>query len=225
MDLMSSLWPFFLKYGYGILFLGIVLENVGLPLPGEVFLFAAGFSASTGLFKLPLVITVGAAGAMAGDSLSYLLGWLGGERLPRFYCRLTLGSAECVQKTREYFTRRGSLTVAFARFVVGVRAFAAPMAGSSGMAYSRFLSYDALGAFLWAALGGTLGYLSGSRWDRLQAGYRRYYGLVLLALLLVALGYILMKALRRRRYGPALSIAVSPATGCYIKQGDSETQE
>ena len=205
MDLLISLWPFFLRYGYAILFLGIALENAGLPLPGEVFLFAAGFLASTGPFKLPLVILLGAAGAMVGDSLSYLLGRLGGERLPQLYCKMTLGSAECVRKTHEYFARQGGLTVAFARFVVGVRAFAAPMAGSTGMAYPRFLAYDALGALLWAAFVAALGSLFGSRWEQLQTGYRRYYSLVLLTVLLVALGYILMKFLRRRRYGPASS--------------------
>jgi membrane protein DedA with SNARE-associated domain len=200
---MGSLWPFFMKYGYVVLFFGVALENAGLLLPGELFLFAAGFLASTGSFRLPLVIALGAAGAVAGDTLSYLLGRLGGKRLPRLYCKLTLGSADCVEKTHAYFTRRGGITVAFARFVIGVRAFAAPMAGSTGMAYPRFLGYDALGAFLWAALGAGLGYLFGSRWDQLQASYRWYYGLVLLTVLLAGLGYVVMKALRRRRYGPA----------------------
>lgn len=203
MNLLSNLWPLFVKYGYAILFLGVALENAGLLLPGELFLFAAGFLASTGPFRLPLVIALGAAGAMVGDNLSYLLGRLGGQRLPQLYCKLTLGSSDCVRKTHDYFAMRGGLTIAFARFVVGVRAFAAPMAGSTGMAYPRFLGYDALGAFLWAAFGAGFGYLFGSRWDQLQAGYRRYYGLVLLTVLLVALGYILMKALRRHRYGPA----------------------
>jgi len=223
MDLLSSLWPFFIRYGYVVLFFGIALENAGLPLPGEIFLFAAGFLASTGSFKLPLVIALGAVGAMVGDNLGYLLGRLGGQRLPQLYCKLTLGSADCVRKTHDYFEKRGGITIAFARFVVGVRAFAAPMAGSTGMAYSRFLGYDALGASLWAAFGAGLGYLFGSRWDQLQAGYRRYYGLVLLTVLLVALSYILMKVLRRHRYGPALSIAGSPDTGGDIKQGGSET--
>ncbi len=202
---MISLWPFLPRYGYAILFLGIALENAGLPLPGEVFLFAAGFLASTGSLKLPFVIALGAAGAVVGDSLSYLLGRLGGERLPQLYCKMTLGSADCVRKTHEYFARRGGPTVAFARFVVGVRAFAAPMAGSTKMAYPRFLTYDALGAVLWAALMAAFGYLFGSRWDRFQVGYRRYYGFLLLTVLFVALGYILMKSLRRRRYGPASS--------------------
>ena len=155
-NLLSSPRPFFVRHGYAILFLGVALENAGLLLPGEAFLFAAGFLASKGLFKLPLVIALGGAGAMVGDNLSYLLGRLGGERLPQLYCKLTLGSADCVRKTNDYFTRRGGLTVAFARFVVGVRAFAAPMAGSTGMAYHRFLAYDALGAFLWAGFAGGL---------------------------------------------------------------------
>lgn len=206
MDSVVSLWPFLPRYGYAILFLGIALENTGLPLPGEVFLLAAGFLASAGPFELPLVIALGAAGAVAGDSLSYLLGRLGGERLPRLYCRITMGSADCVRKTHEYFARRGGLTVAFARFVVGVRVFAAPMAGATKMAYPRFLAYDALGALLWASLIGGFGYVFGSRWDQLQGDYRRYYGFVLLTVLLVALGYILMKSLRRRRYGPASSL-------------------
>lgn len=205
MDPVVNPWPFLPRHGYAILFLGIALENAGLPLPGEVFLLAAGFLASTGPFELPFVIALGAAGAVAGDSVSYLLGRLGGERLPQLYCKVMLGSANCVRKTHEYFARRGGLTVALARFVVGVRAFAAPMAGATKMAYPRFLAYDALGALLWATLMAALGYLFGSRWDRLQGDYRRYYGFVLLTVLLIGLGYILMKFLRRRRYGPASS--------------------
>lgn len=146
MDVAISLWPFFMRYGYAILLPGIALENVGLPLPGEVFLFAAGLLASTGSFNLFAVIALGTAGAVVGDSLGYFLGRLGGERLPQLYCRMTMGSTECVRKTHEYFTRRGGgLTVTFARFVVGIRAFAAPMAGATGMAYPHFLVYDALG--------------------------------------------------------------------------------
>ncbi|NJD67322.1 MAG: DedA family protein [candidate division NC10 bacterium] len=209
MDVAISLWPFFIRYGYAILFLGIAMENAGLPLPGEVVLFAAGFLASTAPshFKLFVVIALGAAGAVGGDSLGYLMGRLGGERLSRLYCRITLGSTECAQKTHDYFTRRGGgLTGAFARFVVGVRTFAAPMAGSTRMAYPRFLAYDALGAVLWAALVTIAGYLFGSRWERLLAGYRWYYGFVLLSVLLVALLYLLMKSHRRRRYGSATSV-------------------
>ncbi len=206
MDVAIGLWPFFVRYGYAILILGIALENVGLPLPGEVFLFAAGLLASTGSFKLFVVIALGTVGAVVGDSLGYLLGRLGGKRLPQLYCRMTMGSTECVRKTHEYFTRRGGgLTVTFARFVVGIRAFAAPMAGATGMAYPHFLVYDALGALLWATLAATAGYFFGSRWERLLAGYRWSYGFILLGVLLVALGYVLMKSQRRRRYGPASS--------------------
>lgn len=206
MDVAVSLWPFFIRYGYAILILGIALENVGLPLPGEVFLFAAGLWASTGSFELFVVIALGTAGAVVGDSLGYLLGRLGGDRLPRLYCRMTLGSAQCIQRTHEYFTRRGGgLTVAFARFVVGIRAFAAPMAGATGMAYPHFLVYDALGALLWATLAATAGYFFGSHWERLLVGYRWSYGFILLGVLLVALRYVLMKSQRRRRYGPASS--------------------
>jgi len=206
MDVAIGLWPFFIRYGYAILILGIALENVGLPLPGEVFLFAAGLLASTGSFKLFVVIALGTAGAVVGDSLGYLLGRLGGDRLPRLYCRMTLGSAQCIQKAHEYFTRRGGgLTIVFARFVVGIRAFAAPMAGATGMAYPHFLVYDALGALLWATLTATAGYFFGSHWERLLVGYRWSYGFILVGVLLVALGYVLVKSLRRRRYGSATS--------------------
>lgn len=206
MDPLMSVWPFFSRYGYAILFFGIALENAGLPLPGEVLLFAMGFLSSSGASAFPAVIALGTAGAVVGDSLGYLLGLLGGDRLPRLYCRMTLGSAQCIQKTHEYFTRRGGgLTVTFARFVVGIRAFAAPMAGATGMAYPHFLVYDALGAFLWATLTATVGYFFGSRWGQLLAGYRWSYGFILVGVLLVALGYVLMKSQRRRRYGPASS--------------------
>lgn len=203
--------PTFLRYGYAVAFLGIGLENAGLPIPGEVFLFAAGFLASSGTLWLPLVIATGAAAAVVGDSFSYLLGRFFGERLLRLYCKMTLGSADCVRRTHEYFARHGGLTVAFGRFVVGVRTFSAPMAGSTGMAYSRFVLYDALGAFVWAALVAILGYLFGKEWETIGAGYRWYSGGVLIVLLSMAVGYIFMKSLRRRRHGPAASLAAPDA--------------
>jgi membrane protein DedA with SNARE-associated domain len=202
---------FIFRYGYAVVFLGVALENAGLPIPGEVFLFAAGFLASAGNFQLLLVIALGAAGAVVGDSFSYLLGRFFGERLPRLYCKMTLGSVDCVRRTHEYFARRGGLTVAFGRFVIGVRTFSAPMAGSTGMTYSRFVAYDALGAFIWATLVAILGYLFGKEWERIGAGYRWYSAVLLVVVLTMTAGYIFMKFLRQRRHGPASSLAAPEA--------------
>lgn len=207
MSPLTDLLPFLSRYGYAVVFLGVALENAGLLIPGEVILFAAGFLASTGAFKLPWVIALGAAGAVVGDSLTYLLGRFWGERLPRLYCKMTLGSVDCVRRTHEYFARRGGLAVTFGRFVLGVRVFSAPMAGSVGMAYSRFVAYDLLGAFIWAPLIATLGYFFGKEWERIGPGYRWYSGLFLITLVAMGMGYILMKLLRRRRHGPATSLA------------------
>ncbi len=191
----------FVRYGYWIIFVGILLDNAGLPLPGELLLLTFGALARTGQMDLEGGIVLAAVAAMAGDSLGYWLGRLGGDRLLHSYCRVTLGSGKCLQKAVAFYKLRGAMAVVFGRFVMGVRAFLFPLAGSARMPYTKFLLFDSIGALTWvsgfALAGYSLGWQIGSMGERYRAAS---------AILAVALGtgvaiYLLVKLYRRWRHG------------------------
>lgn len=148
----------FIAYGYWIVFMAILLDNAGLPIPGELLLLAFGMVAKDGHLDLLLGLAVAATAALVGDSLGYWLGRLGGARLlarfgtPRF--------------------APGHLSLVFGRFVIGARVLLAPLAGVSRMPFARFAAFDALGCFVWAGAFILIGYASGLRLEALQQGFR-----------------------------------------------------
>lgn len=149
----------FIAYGYWIVFTAILLDNAGLPIPGELLLLAFGMVAKDGHLDPLLGLAVAATAALAGDSVGYWLGRVGGTRLlarigrvPRF--------------------RPGRVTLVFGRFVVGARVLVAPLAGFNRMAFPRFLACDALGCCIWAGVFILIGYVSGVRLEVLQQNVR-----------------------------------------------------
>jgi membrane protein DedA with SNARE-associated domain len=138
------------QIGYGALFGLIVAESAGLPVPGETALLAAGLLAGSGHLALPVVVVVGAAAAIIGDNLGYLLGRRGGRALLTRGRVLKEHRHRAVVKGERFFARHGAKTVFFGRWVVGVRVVAAVLAGASAMPWRRFLVYNALGAVSWA---------------------------------------------------------------------------
>jgi membrane protein DedA with SNARE-associated domain len=176
------------RYGYAVVFAGVFLENVGLPVPGETALLAAGFLAQRGTFSLPWVIGLGIAAAILGDNLGYWIGRLGGRRLAERHGRLVGLTPARLASLEAFFARHGPGTVFFARFLSGLRVFAAPVAGMSRLPWSRFLLYNAAGAIVWATAVGSVGYLFGRNWGLLEhwVGRVGLFGLAV-ALALVAL--------------------------------------
>lgn len=188
----------FIQYGYWIVFAGILLDNAGLPLPGELLLLTFGALARTGHVDLGLGILVAWGAAMSGDSVGYWLGRLGGERLLHAYCRVTLGSGKCLQKAVAFYHLRGRAAVVGGRFVVGVRAFLFPLAGSARMPYAQFLLFDSIGALVWAGLFVLAGYGVGWQVEGVSEGYRTASTALAGILGVGFVGYLLMKLLRRR---------------------------
>lgn len=193
----------FVQYGYWIIFTAIVLDNAGLPIPGELLLLLFGALARSGDLNLGLGFLVGAMAAMSGDSIGYWLGRLTGDRALRAYCRVTLGSGTCVPNALAYYRHYGNATVVVGRFIIGVRAFLSPLAGAAGMPFSRFLFFDSVGALLWSGLFTLVGYAVGGRLAVVHEGYRAG-SLALVGTLGVGFGlYVLAKLIRRWRHGPA----------------------
>jgi len=184
-------------------FVSSVIDAVGIPFPGRLVLVAAGAFAATPdqLLRLALLGTVG---SLVGDHLLYAAGTFGGSRLLDLSCRVSLASTHCAARTLRSFERLGGGAVLLGRFSMGVRLFAAALAGSGRIAYWRFLLYDGLGSLTYAALLLLLGHLFGAR-----VMERSGLGAALLLLGPLALGgLIAWRLARRKRHGPATAARV-----------------
>lgn len=192
----------FVAYGYWMIFAVILLDNAGLPIPGELLLLTAGAFARNGEQHLGPAVLVAALAAVSGDSVGYWLR-LTGARALHTYCRVTLGSERCVRRAVSYYHHYGTLTVIMGRFVMGIRAFVAPLAGAVGLGYRRFLVVDSIGALLWSGLFIFVGYSFGWTLAAVHDGYRTGVGVLLAAVVLAASVYLVVKFSRRRRHGVA----------------------
>lgn len=141
---------FVLHYLYAILFLWVLAEQLGAPIPSIPMLLTVGTLTATHKANLPLSLLVILAACAISDSIWYLLGRKFGGSVVKLLCRLSMESSTCVRRTNNYFTRHGSKALLVAKFIPGLSTVAAPIAGQTGMAYSEFLSADMAGALFWA---------------------------------------------------------------------------
>jgi membrane protein DedA with SNARE-associated domain len=139
------------EHGYTLVFVLVLLDAAGLPLPGELLLLGFGVLARETDLDLTTGVAVAAAGAVAGDTLGYALGRAGGDRLLGLYCRAIGRSRGCVEHAGAVYARFGRLAIVLGRFVVGLRALATPLAGSTRFPFGRFLLLDVAGAVAWSA--------------------------------------------------------------------------
>lgn len=156
------------RFGYLVVFLGIFLENVGIPVPGETVLLAAGFLAKQHTLRIGLVILVAMLAAILGDNLGYFIGRRGGRVFALRYGKYVGLSAKRLSAVGAYYEQHGPRTIFFARFVSGIRVVAALLAGISEIPWTTFLLYNASGAVVWATTIGILGYLFGQSWHLLE---------------------------------------------------------
>ncbi len=141
---------FFVHYAYLILFLWVLVEQVGIPVPSIPLLLTAGTLTATHRIHHIYVLLAVLAACLVADTIWFLLGRRYGNSVLKLLCRLSFEASTCVTKTEGYFTRRGPVTLLFAKFVPGLSTVAAPIAGQTGMPYGRFLVYDIAGSVIWA---------------------------------------------------------------------------
>jgi membrane protein DedA with SNARE-associated domain len=148
-SLLVTAHPYIVQYGYCALFAVLFAESFGLPLPGETFLVAASFLAVQGQLNIWLVGLTAWAAAVLGDNVGYAIGRFGGRRLvARYGARIGI-SAERLKKTKRFSAHYGPEVVIIARFFPVLRQLNGIVAGSTGMDWKRFVSYNALGGLLW----------------------------------------------------------------------------
>ena len=141
---------FLVHYGYIILFLWVLMEQLGIPIPSMPLMITAGTLTATHKLSLPMVLLSIIAGSLISDSVWYLMGKRYGGAVVRLVCRLSMESSTCVRRTEDYFTRHGAGALLLAKFIPGLGTVAAPIAGQTGMPYPVFAVYDLGGILLWS---------------------------------------------------------------------------
>jgi len=149
------------EYGYWAVFLGVLLENMGIPIPGETVTLVGGFLAGSDELNVWYVLGSATAGAILGDSGGYVLGYYGGwPLLVRVGGLLNVSETRLVS-VRDRFSENADKAVLLGRFVALLRVFAGPLAGITKMPYPKFLLCNAIGAATWASVMVSLTYFLG----------------------------------------------------------------
>jgi membrane protein DedA with SNARE-associated domain/rhodanese-related sulfurtransferase len=140
---------FFIHYAYLIIFLWVLVEQIGVPIPSVPVLLTAGTLSATHRVSFIGITIAMLLSCVIADTVWFSLGRRYGNSVLKLLCRLSFEASTCVSKTEGYFTRRGPVTLLFAKFVPGLSTVAAPIAGQTGMSYPRFVAWDLAGSLIW----------------------------------------------------------------------------
>ena len=192
---MNEIFQLVVKHGYSVLFGALLAHQLGLPVPGPLFLLAAGALAAAGKLGLVAALVLAIIAAVLGDWPWYEAGRRHGDRVLHFIHRLARDPDAHDRRAKETFARFGPPILVIAKFVPGLDAVTPPLAGISRTSRIRFLGLDAVGAGLYSGAYAALGYVFSHDLERVAA-YAGRAGTVLAGLVLAGL---LLYTLRRYR--------------------------
>lgn len=199
--ILGTMAPWLHAYGSAAVFVILLFESLGLPLPGESLLVVAAILAGRGDLSFPVLLLSAWGGAVAGDNIGYLIGRTLGHTLLRRYGRKVGIKPERLQKVEAAFARYGAVTVGAARFFSILRQLNGVVAGSLEMHWLKFLFFNALGGAIWVAAWTTAGYYLGKSDAKIEALVHRFgfYGAVVaFAVAGLVIGVIWYRARRGR---------------------------
>jgi len=174
-------------YGYWAVGAALLLENAGVPVPGETILLLASLLAySQHELQLPWIIVVATIAATIGDNLGFALGLYGGRPLLARYQSIFRIRNETIVRGERLFAKYGGATVFLARFVAGMRIIAGPLAGVLRMPWRKFLIFNFLGAAVWVTVISGVGYLFGQHFGRLERDIKRFDAVAVICVLVMA---------------------------------------
>ncbi|MEA5515650.1 DedA family protein [Nodularia sp. UHCC 0506] len=158
---LENIQEFAHQYGYWAIFLGILLENLGIPLPGETVTIVGGFLAGSEELNYWLVLSDAVTGAVIGSACGYWIGRIGGWPFLVRLGKIFRISDERLLSIKNQFSENATKAVFFGRFFALLRIFAAPLAGIAEMPFGKFFLYNLAGATTWASVMVTLAFFAG----------------------------------------------------------------
>jgi membrane protein DedA with SNARE-associated domain len=197
---MADTLQFVVQYGYALLFLWVLVEQGGLPIPATPLVLAAGALAGQGRMSFPLVILCATAGCLCADVFWYAFGKRRGAVVLNLLCRIALEPDSCVRRTETRFERWGPRTLLICKFVPGLNTAAPALAGMVGVPYGRFAAFDIAGGLLWALAYTLLGFIFSKQLDRIVADAHLVGGWLLLVFIGGVIAYVLYRWRERERF-------------------------
>ena len=196
---MNDLVQFLVLHGAIVMFVALFIEQVGLPFPATPFLVVAGALAGTGKLNGFIAFPAAIAGSLLADLIWFYIGLLAGRRAVRVLCRISLEPDSCVRRTQDVLTKYGMPGLIAAKFVPGLSTLLPPLAGSSGVGFSRFLFFDSISSVIYCGSFMLLGFLFSDQIDQLVAALGSLgSGALVVAVTLLA-AYVAYKFWQRQR--------------------------
>lgn len=197
---MLEVLKFLEHHGYAVIFIAVLIEQLGAPLPAAPVLLAAGALAGAGKFALAPEIALATLAAMIADAVWYGFGRQRGQSILKLLCRISLEPDSCVSDTKTWFKRLGAWSLLIAKFVPGLSTVAPPMAGMTRMPLWRFFAADLSGGLVWSGTFAGLGFVFSRQIEEVAeiAGHMGIWLGAVLGGLLAA--YILLKYWQRQRF-------------------------
>jgi len=215
---MGGTIEFLVKYGYIVVFVGVFAEQIGLPLPSAPILMAAGALAGFRRLNVFEALTLAVAASVMSDLLWFCLGRRRGVAILKFVCKVSLEPETCLSKTYSAYTRYGSISLLFAKFVPGVGVLGPPMAGLQGLARWKFVVFDAAGALIWSGAYVGAGWAFRTQLEELVDVLTKLGAYFVVLLVMGFALYIAAKYVRRRHLFRELQIArITPVELKHLK--------
>ncbi len=167
--MMEFIITFMETWGYGAMFIAMVLENANIPIPSEVVLGFAGYLVARGVFDMGITIVVGVAAGIVGSILSYWIGQYGGRPVLLKYGKYIFFNEKKFKMAENLFDRYGGRSVFIGRLLPGIRTFISFPAGVAQYPMGRFILWTVLGTIPWTILLVWLGKKLGDHWEDLIA--------------------------------------------------------
>jgi membrane protein DedA with SNARE-associated domain len=186
-------------YGLWAVLLFVMIEDFGIPVPGETVLIAASVYAGAGRLNVVAVGLVAFAAAVFGDNIGFAIGHFGGRALALRWGRYVGLTDQRLDRAQGFFDRHGAWIITAARFIEGLRQANGIVAGITRMRWLRFLAFNALGAALWVGTWVSVGYLAGNHIGTIYSYVTRYSYYLLIVLAVAAAALIARHLMRRQR--------------------------
>ena len=198
---------FVTRHTYIVLFVWVLLEQSGLPVPSLPILLASGSMAAAGHLNIGMAMLIAVVAALIGDSAWYQLGRRRGIKVLAFLCKMSIEPDSCVRQTESAFAKQGLRSLVLAKFVPGLSTAAPPLAGVFKLPVGQFLLFDAFGTVLWAGLYIGLGAIFEKQLQEVEQRISQIGGSLFMAAVIGLVLYLVWKMLKRQMFIRELRMA------------------
>jgi membrane protein DedA with SNARE-associated domain len=217
---------------YGLWAIGflVLVEDFGIPVPGETILIAAALYAGAGRLNVVAVGVVAFIAAVIGDNIGFAIGHFGGRALALRWGKYVHLTEARLDRAEHFFARHGGKIITISRFVEGLRQANGIIAGVSGMHWRRFLAFNALGAALWVGAWVSIGYLAGNHITAIYNDITKYSYFLLVVVVVLVVGYIVWRVRGRHRHrtptaASTAEASTAEASTAEASEGDEPAEE